>query len=174
MKILLVSVIFVAIGSLASADMISESALRIYPNSKDAQDSYIRSERESQAKFENYPASANTPAKLLKELKVQCIHENPASMHGRLSSLKSQILNHYRLNKSPWGEDLPKAARVKIMAVGEMLWAGDYVSQYRYAISEAQAYRRLQKISFNKSEAEKKYPNSYRSQLYEVMGIRSR
>jgi hypothetical protein len=53
-----------------------------------------------------------------------------------------------------------------------MLWDGDYSAQYKYAISEANAYRRLQKISFSKTAAVKKYPNSYKSQLFEVMGIR--
>lgn len=173
MKPCMIIIALLMTAGISGADLIRETALRLYPSNRDAQLNYIKSERKSLADFENYPASASTPALLLDEIRKHCVRDHPASMSGRLMELKAQIISHHHLRKAPWGDDLPAQVKKKILAVGEMLRRGDYSAQYRYAIAEAQAYRRLKKIPFDRAAAEKKYPNHYGSQLRELLGFRA-
>ena len=171
MMFVLMSSSFVC-ADMLTADAIRKIALRLYPNDGDAQNRYMQSEKVNKNKFNQFPSSESLPNKLLDHLRENLIREYPASMARRLSGLTGQVKAHHNLKQGYWAEGLPEVAKAKILAVGEILWSGDYTRQYRRAISEAQAYRRLQKVPFDHSGAAKKYPNSYLSQLYEAMGIR--
>jgi hypothetical protein len=171
---------FLAVSILAPAvtaddhDIAYKTAKMLNPMSQDDENADFKSMEGVIIKFDSFPTSTQLPAELLKRMRDQCRKLHPTDISSRLSALRNQIEGHYYLNTDLWCPDLPKDAITKIKAVSAMLWDGDYSAQYKYAISEANAYRRLQKISFSKTAAVKKYPNSYKSQLFEVMGIRPR
>ena len=60
----------------------------------------------------------------------------------------------------------------KIMAVATALSGDDYEMRHLWALAEADALQLLSLLAFDTTAAQKKWPNSYQSQLQETLGIR--
>lgn len=151
---------------------IREVAMLYFPNNKTFRDDYIFREEEAAEVFRNYAGTPQVPEEVINGLKNLCILRYPFSMTSRTMEMQAQLASYQFLQRNDWAVDLPDDAKDKILAVGEMMLGLDYEQRHQWAVAEALAFKRLGKISFEKSAAQKKWPNSYQSQLIEVLSIR--
>lgn len=133
---------------------------------------YIDSETQYGHTFHKIAGSADVPDGVVESMKALAIQRHPLFMRGRVLEMQRMLEGYYFLKKDTWGKGLGKEAKEKVLAVGALLYGDDYGERYRWAIDETLAYQRLQNLTFDLSGVQKKYPNSYQSQLMEALGIR--
>ncbi|NWK56747.1 hypothetical protein HW115_14080 [Verrucomicrobiaceae bacterium N1E253] len=152
--------------------IIVETSVIYYPGDRELRNEYVDAERKDGQSFHNYAPSADVPNSVLKPIKELCIHKYPYSMQNRLIELREQIAAYRFFKQYAWADGLTDAAISKIEAVSETLLGTDYILIHQRAVNESRAFKQLGKINFeNKAAAARKYPNSYQSQLHQVLGL---
>lgn len=152
--------------------IIIETSVLYYPGDREARNEFVDAERKDGQTFHQYAPTADVPNSVLKPIKEHCIMKYPYSMQNRLIELREQIAAYRFFKRYGWAAGLTGEAVSKIEAVSRTLLGADHILIHQRAVNEAKAFIQLTKINFkNKREAAHKFPNSYQSQLYQVLGL---
>lgn len=174
--ILPVAALTMLLVSTANADEATRTILNtarlIYPS-----DSYLRGQYEIREKigaelFRDIRPTPIVKSEIVSRLKAFCIKKHPYSMENRTQEMQNQLAACQFYLKGDWAEGLNDKQKNKIMNVAMLLIGDDYEMRYEWAFAEAEAFKRLSLLTVDTSAAQKKWPNSYQSQLHEALGIR--
>lgn len=153
--------------------IIIETSVIYYPSDREFRNEYVDAERKDGQTFHNYAPTADVPNSVLRTIKDLCIQKYPYSMQNRLIELREQVAAYRFFKRYSWAQGLTDTAITKIEAVSQTLLGSDYILIHQRAVNEARAVKQLSKINFkNKPSAAAKFPNSYQSQLYQVLGLK--
>ena len=151
---------------------IIETSQLIYPSASPIREQYIQSERANGRIFERFHPTPLINKALITKFKEFCIKKHPFSMDHRLQEMQIQLASYKAYTEATWAAGLEDQEKDKIMAVAAALSGDDYEMRHLWALAEADALQRLSLLSFDTTAAQKKWPNSYQSQLQETLGIR--
>ncbi len=150
---------------------IVDNASILYPTNGAMRSQYISLENVSAKLFTDFHSNHEFSNKIITQIKTFCIKKHPYSMQRRLEEMQTQLASYKSYKNELWAKGVDDKAKNKIMTIASILMGEDYEMKYSWALAEAQAYKALALLSSDTTQAQKKWPNSYQSQILEIVNL---